>query len=148
MSINCLYNKNNKHNKHKKKNSDPLWTILVILFIIMLVVSVGTLGFRIFAKQKWIDSFVNGALVFTATTVVEPVTTYQGKVFSAIYNLISGIFVLILLGVILRGAYGMFEQEDECCVCTHCSNKCSNNCSDSCSDDDRSNNNSNDCSSE
>lgn len=125
MSINCLRGNLNRKNKSKK---DPLLTILIVLFIIILIVSIGTIGYRIFAHQEWIDAFVNGALVFTATTLVEPVTTYEGKVFTGIYNLLSGIFVLILLGVVLSGALQAFtgSEDDEVCSCPYCTyhNEC------------------------
>ncbi len=108
------------HIKIKRKR-DPLSSILTVLFIIILVVTVGTIGFRIFAHQKWIDAFVNGALIFTATSLIEPVHTYQGKVFMSFYNIISGIFALVLLGIILSGGLGAFKdeetEEDNCCCC-------------------------------
>ena len=95
-----------------KSRSDPLLLILIVLFVVMLIVGIGTIGYRIFAEIEWIDAFHNGALVFTATSEVTPITTYNGKIFSSIYNLLSGIFVLVLLGVILRGALVQFDQTD------------------------------------
>lgn len=129
MSMNCLRGHLNRKSERKR---DPLLTILIVLFVIILVVAIGTIGYRIFAHQEWIDAFVNGALVFTATTLVEPVNTYEGKVFTGIYNILSGIFVLILLGVILSGALHMFtdEEEEEVCSCPYCTYHNNDNCSD------------------
>jgi len=81
---------------------DTLLLILMALFIIMIVVSIGTIGYRVFAEMEWIDAFHNGAMVFTSTSLINPVTSYNGKIFSAFYNLMSGIFVLVIIGVIVR----------------------------------------------
>ncbi len=107
MSINCLCG--DKRDSEVKR--DPLLTILIVLFVIILIVSVGTIGFHVFGKQNWIDSFVNGALMFTSTTLVTPVYTYHGKIFAAIYNIISAVLVLVLLTIILRGAFHLFDVE-------------------------------------
>jgi biotin transporter BioY len=71
MSVNCL----NSENDPKPPRGDPLLTFLTVLFVIILVVAVGTIGFRIFAEQEWIDAFVNGALVFTSTSIITPNNT-------------------------------------------------------------------------
>ena len=107
MSINCLCG--DKRDSEMKR--DPLLTILIVLFVIILIVSIGTIGFHVFAKQNWIDSFVNGALMFTSTTLVTPVYTYHGKIFAAIYNIISAVMVLVLLAIIIRGAFSVFDVE-------------------------------------
>lgn len=81
---------------------DPLLSIFIVLFIVFLIVTVGTIGYRVFGDLSWIDSFHNGAMVFTSTSLVVNVDTYNGKIFSAFYNLLSGIFVLVIIGVIVR----------------------------------------------
>lgn len=81
---------------------DTLFQILIVLFIIMIVVSIGTIGYRIFGEMEWIDAFHNGAMVFTSTSLINPIHAYNGKIFSAFYNLLCGIFVLIIIGVIVR----------------------------------------------
>ena len=86
----------------ESEGGDTLLQILIVLFIIMLVVSVGTIGYRVFGEMEWIDAFHNGAMVFTSTSLINPVTAYNGKIFSAFYNLMSGIFVLVIIGVIVR----------------------------------------------
>lgn len=94
------------------KKDDPLLIILIVLFIMFIVVTIGTIGYRIFGKIAWIDAFHNGALVFTATSVITPVYTYEGKIFSSFYNLFSAIFVLVILGIIFRKGLDAFAGED------------------------------------
>ena len=89
----------NKTNTKEKK--DPLLLLIKTLFVIILIVTIGTIGYRIFGNIQWIDAFHNASLVFTATTIVEPVNTYSGKIFSSIYNIICAVFVLLILGVIV-----------------------------------------------
>ena len=124
------------------KKDDPLLIILTVLFIMFIVVSIGTIGYRIFGKIAWIDAFHNGALVFTATSVIAPVNTYNGKIFSAFYNLFSAIFVLVILGIIFRKGLDAFAGEeikeledlDSKNLCNCCSNSVGSSCIESTSE--------------
>ena len=78
--------------------------VLTIFLIVFLVVLIGTIGYRIFGEIAWIDAFHNGAMIFTSTSLVTPVNTYNGKIFSSFYNLLTGIFVLVIIGVVIRKA--------------------------------------------
>jgi hypothetical protein len=95
MGINNLDGRN-------EKGGDPLLLIFVALFILLLIVTIGTIGYRIYGRIAWIDAFHNAAMVLTSTSLVTPVTDYDAKIFSAFYNLMSGIFVLVIIGVVIR----------------------------------------------
>ena len=91
------------HNKKKDNNNDDILLLFLLTFlIIFIMVTIGTLGYRVFGNLKWIDAFHNGAMVFTSTSLIVPVETYHGKIFSAFYNILSGIFVLVIIGVVVR----------------------------------------------
>ena len=71
---------------------------------IFLILIIGTLGYKIYGKLKWIDSFHNASMVLTATSLITLVDSYEGKIFSSFYNLLTGIFVLVIIGVVIRKA--------------------------------------------
>lgn len=78
--------------------------ILLALFILFLILTIGTIGYRLYGKLKWIDSFHNASMVLTATSLITIVDSYEGKIFSSFYNLLTGIFVLVIIGVVIRKA--------------------------------------------
>lgn len=87
-----------------KEEDDPLFLLLIILLILSIIIGIGTIGYRIFGNMEWIDAFHNGSMVLTSTSLVTMVNTYHGKIFSALYNLFTGVFVILIIGVILRRA--------------------------------------------
>lgn len=93
---------NNIDGSNETVGDDPLLLILTALFILFLIITVGTLGYRVFGRVAWIDAFHNAAMVLTSTSLVTPIKRYNGKIFSAFYNLLTGVFVLVIVGVIIR----------------------------------------------
>ena len=79
-----------------------LLVLLYILAIVVVVITIGTIGFHMYAEHSWLDSFYNACLTFTATTVTVEVEPDAGKIFTSIYNVLSTIFILFILGIILR----------------------------------------------
>jgi len=88
--------------ENENVGGDPLLLILIALFILFMIITVGTLGYRVFGKVAWIDAFHNASMVLTSTSLVTPIKNYNGKIFSSFYNLLTGIFVLVIIGVIIR----------------------------------------------
>ena len=93
---------NNIDGNNETAGDDPLLLILTALFILFMIITVGTLGYRVFGRVAWIDAFHNAAMVLTSTSLVTPIKRYNGKIFSAFYNLLTGVFVLVIVGVIIR----------------------------------------------
>ena len=87
-----------------EEGGDVAFFLLLAFIILFLIITIGTIGYRIFGELSWIDSFHNGSMVLTSTSLVTRVQTYTGKIFSSFYNILSGIFILIILGVVVRKA--------------------------------------------
>ncbi len=91
--------KDNKGDK-KDKTDDTWYYVLWIFLFIIVIIILGTIGYHLFEGLEWIDSFHNGVLVFTLTGEIVPTATYNGKLFSSLYNIISLFsFILIAIGV-------------------------------------------------
>ncbi len=87
-----------------EEGGDVAFFLLLAFIILFLIITIGTIGYRIFGELSWIDSFHNGSMVLTSTSLVTRVQTYTGKIFSSFYNILTGIFILIILGVVVRKA--------------------------------------------
>lgn len=92
-------------------NTTELFIILVTIMV--LVILVGTLGYHIFGDMSWIDAFHNGSMILTSTSLVTPVNTYEGKLFSSFYNLFCGIFIIVIIGIIVRKLLPNSQSKDQ-----------------------------------
>ena len=123
---------NNIDGNKETTGDDPLLLILTALFILFMIITVGTIGYRIFGRIAWIDAFHNASMVLTSTSLVDPINKYNGKIFSSFYNLLTGIFVLVIVGVIIRRSLvesGISTPNNiKTQSCCNCNNNCNNNC--------------------
>ena len=64
--------------------------------------AVGMLGYRYFEGMKWIDAYLNAAMLLGGMGPVEPqLHTTGGKLFAGLYALYAGMIVLVIAGVLL-----------------------------------------------
>jgi hypothetical protein len=74
-----------------------LWAVLVVAVSL----AIGTFGYHGFAKQSWIDAFLNAAMLLGGMGQVGDVTTQGGKVFAALFALYSGLVLIAVTTLIL-----------------------------------------------
>jgi len=75
-----------------------------ILFGLLLVAGalyLGMCGYHHYEKMSWIDSFVNAAMILGGMGPVSTLVTDEGKLFAGSYALFSGLFFILLMGIIL-----------------------------------------------
>lgn len=90
--------------KTNNTSKDKAWTFVKIVFWLSLVLFVGTLGFVVYEGSNWVNSFQNAAFILTTTGMVCPTKTYSGKIYSSIYNLITAIFVILIISRLFASA--------------------------------------------
>lgn len=61
---------------------------------------VGMLGFHLFEKMSWLDSFLNASMLLSGEGPMEKPTSEIGKLFASFYALFSGIIFLLIVGII------------------------------------------------
>lgn len=96
--------KKNSDDDDKKSSKDIAILFLKLIALIVIVVFIGTLGFIVYEGTDWVNSFQNAVFIFTTTGIVEPITTPEGKIYASLYNIITSIFVLFILGILIREA--------------------------------------------
>jgi len=72
---------------------------LFALFLITISVGIGTLGYHIFGKLSYIDSFYNACMILTGMGPVSVLETKMAKLFSSFYALYSGIAFLSITAI-------------------------------------------------
>jgi len=68
-------------------------------------VILGMIGYHHFAREAWIDAFVNATMLLGGMGQVGDVITTSGKVFSGLYSLYSGMVFLVLIGTMLTPVF-------------------------------------------
>jgi len=70
------------------------------LGLIALSLYLGMLGYHLFERLSWIDSFLNAAMILGGMGPVEQPQTYAGKLFAGMYALYCGLAVILVAGII------------------------------------------------
>jgi hypothetical protein len=101
----------NKHGEmkfeHRKQKVIPLHHFILRLgrygifafVLIVISVSIGTLGYSLFGKLNWIDSFHMSCMILTGMGPVNEMKTAAAKLFSSFYALYSGVAFLSITAV-------------------------------------------------
>ena len=76
-------------------------SILFACIIILICLSIGISGYHFIARANWIDSLHNASMILSGMGPVIEITTTNGKIFSSLYALFSGIIFITNSGVIL-----------------------------------------------
>ena len=101
-------NKNHLILEHRHEKLLPvrafLWRVslyaLVAIFLILGVLGIGMLGYHFLEHLSWIDAFLNASMILGGMGPVNELRTAGGKLFAGMYALFSGIFFLVIAGII------------------------------------------------
>jgi len=76
----------------------------------------GMLGYHVFERLAWIDSFLNAGMILGGMGPVDMPKTDPGKLFAGLYALYCGLAVIVATGVIfapvLHRLFHKFHLED------------------------------------
>jgi hypothetical protein len=61
---------------------------------------IGMLGYHVFERLSWIDSFLNASMLLGGMGPVETPQTYGGKLFAGTYALYCGLAVIAVAAII------------------------------------------------
>ena len=75
--------------------------------VVLLAVSIviGMVGYHHFARESWLDAWVNATMLLGGMGEVGNVDTSSGKVFSGLYSLYSGMVFLVLIATMLTPVF-------------------------------------------
>jgi hypothetical protein len=71
------------------------------LALIAVSLVIGMLGYHVFERLSWIDSFLNASMLLGGMGPVEQPQTYAGKLFAGLYALYCGLAVIAVAAILL-----------------------------------------------
>ena len=74
-----------------------LFTLVMIVFS----VGIGVIGYKVFGKLSWLDSFYMSTMILTGMGPVSEMTSPSAKLFGSFYALYSGIAFVSITAVFL-----------------------------------------------
>ncbi len=72
--------------------------------LILLSLIGGMAGYHFTEDLPWIDAFVNAAMILGGMGPVDPLKTFDGKLFAGCYALYSGLMVIVSAAVLFAPA--------------------------------------------
>jgi hypothetical protein len=82
--------------------------LVIAIGVLCICLVIGTAGYHQWAnlnpKISWLDAFHNASMILSGMGPVITINTSDGKIFSALYALFSGIVFVTNIGVILAPA--------------------------------------------
>lgn len=71
------------------------------LILIFGALFLGMLGYHVFEKMSWLDSFLNAAMILSGMGPAATLSTSAGKLFAGIYALFSGLAFIAIFVIML-----------------------------------------------
>ena len=69
--------------------------VLVAVSLLVVSLAIGMLGYRTFEHMKWIDGFLNSAMLLGGMGPVNPPQHTAGKLFAGFYALYAGLVFIV-----------------------------------------------------
>lgn len=78
-----------------------LWSLMVVVLSLI----IGSFGYIYFEGMRPIDAFTNAAMILSGMGPLDPLLTDGGKIFAALYAIVSGFLLLGLAGLMLAPVF-------------------------------------------
>jgi hypothetical protein len=72
-----------------------------IAVLIVVSLAVGMAGYRVLAGMRWVDSFLNAAMILGGMGPVGDLPNNTAKIFAGCYALYSGLLLIAIAGIML-----------------------------------------------
>ncbi|HET9160133.1 MAG TPA: hypothetical protein VFN88_05930 [Caulobacteraceae bacterium] len=80
------------------------FSVSLSLILVAISLAVGMVGYHDLAGLNWIDSFLNASMILGGMGPLAELHTNGAKVFAGLYALYSGLFLILVAGLILAPA--------------------------------------------
>lgn len=80
-------------------------SVAIALLITTIALVGGIVGFVLFAHLTPLDAFLNAAMLLSGMGPTEDYPGMAGKVFGGLYALFSGLFMLVVVGLVLTPVF-------------------------------------------
>jgi hypothetical protein len=76
--------------------------------LIFLSLGAGILGYHVFEKLSWLDSFLNASMILGGMGPVNELRSLPGKLFAGFYALYAGVVFLAVAGIVFAPVFHRF----------------------------------------
>ena len=80
---------------------NALWSAVVVVLSLL----VGSTGYMYFESMRVVDAFANAAMILSGMGPLSPLATDGGKIFAALYAIVSGLLLFAIAGLMLAPVY-------------------------------------------
>jgi hypothetical protein len=81
----------------------------VAMALVSVSLGIGIFGYRYFEGMRWIDAYLNAAMLLGGMGPVDPqLRTTSGKLFAGIYALYAGMVVLVAASILIAPVFHRF----------------------------------------
>ncbi|NDC59671.1 MAG: hypothetical protein EBZ50_12790 [Alphaproteobacteria bacterium] len=81
-----------------------IYNLVFALFIVAIALAAGMVGYRITEQMRWLDSFLNAAMLLGGMGPVDVLKSDAGKLFAGVYALFCGLIIVLTTGIVLAPA--------------------------------------------
>ena len=75
--------------------------IAVGILLIAMALFIGMYGYHTLEHMSWMDAFANASMILSGMGPFGPLTTDSGKLFAGLYALFSGLFFILIMGILI-----------------------------------------------
>ena len=75
--------------------------ILFAIGVLTISLAIGMVGYHFLEKMNFVDSMLNASMILGGMGPVAELQTRAGKVFASLYAIFSGIFFLVVAGIVI-----------------------------------------------
>ena len=79
--------------------------------LIVIALFIGMLGYHVFEKMDWIESFLNASMILSGMGPASPIITVKGKLFAGFYALFSGLAFIAIIVIMLSPVIHAFFRK-------------------------------------
>ena len=95
---NTIFSKSEEDDVEKTTTISDI--ILILILIILIELIIGMLGYRVFNRNSWSDSFRNSSQVLTSVGENVIAIDIVGKIWSSIYALVTFFISVLIIGLL------------------------------------------------
>jgi hypothetical protein len=86
---------------YSRVTRNVLWSLIIVALSLL----TGSLGYVYFEGMGAVDAFANAAMILSGMGPLSPLVTDGGKIFAALYAIVSGFMLLGLAGLMLAPVF-------------------------------------------
>lgn len=88
-----------------------LQSLAIGALLIIIALFIGMCGYRGYENMSWVDAFVNASMILSGMGPVSSLNTEAGKIFAGCYALFSGLFFILIMGIVFAPVIHRFLHQ-------------------------------------